>query len=72
MITPDTLDAYLAEVATEQDTNPHYRRGQCYFNVLYRLDPDCANAIRATTADPFYEDDNIPQFLAALSDLRLQ
>jgi phage tail tape-measure protein len=32
------------------------RLGQAYFNVLYAAEPELADMVRATDADPFYAD----------------
>ena len=47
--------------------NPNYRIGQCYFNVLWEIDPELANEIRGTEVDPFYLDKKIPDFLETLA-----
>lgn len=40
------------------------RVGQFCFNELYACHPTLANEIRATSADPFYNDSNIDMFWA--------
>lgn len=45
-----------------QDQFPTLRRGQARFNALYELYPTVAEAVRGTTADPFYDDGKIPVF----------
>lgn len=43
---------------------PDWRTGQTAFNLLLSIDPDFAETIRATPADPFHNDDKLPAFLA--------
>jgi hypothetical protein len=38
------------------------RTGQAYFNALSSIRPDLANEVRCTPADPFHNDDNLPNF----------
>lgn len=40
------------------------RVGQFYFNELYAHNPALADEIRATSADPFYNNSNIDMFWA--------
>lgn len=51
--------AYAIRYAAD---NPSQRRGQAFFNALYQVRPEIANAIRGTTLDPFYRDERIPAF----------
>lgn len=44
------------------------RRGQAYFNALYRWRPDIANELRASSVDPFYRTERIPSFLESVKD----
>ena len=44
-----------------------WREGQAAFNALHEVDPDLANEIRGTRLDPFYRDDKLPEFFAAVS-----
>lgn len=48
--------------------NPGQRRGQAYFNALYRFRSDIANELRGSSVDPFYRDDRIPSFLESVKD----
>lgn len=56
-----TYDEYLATV--DRTDRLGLRRGQHYYNVLYNLRPDLANAVCDTPADPFYDDSRIDDFL---------
>lgn len=44
------------------------RRGQAYFNVLNEERPDIGQMARGHIFDPFYKDENIPQFLKFVKD----
>ena len=44
-----------------------WREGQAAFNALHEVDPDLANDLRATRLDPFYRDDNLREFYAAVA-----
>lgn len=57
---------YLARVSTAKNLYPSWRMGQTYFNVLHDLRPDIANKLRATVADPFYNDELIGAFLSVV------
>ena len=46
-----------------------YRLGQSYFNMLYDMNNELANKIRATSVDPYYQDSRINLFLQYLSIL---
>ncbi|MFA6094175.1 MAG: hypothetical protein WC986_14650 [Elusimicrobiota bacterium] len=39
-----------------------WRKGQTAFNALWEKRPDLADKIRATAADPFYDDSKLPTF----------
>jgi hypothetical protein len=39
--------------------NPAWRPGQAFFNVLRDYDPSTAEALRVSTANPFYDDDKV-------------
>lgn len=47
-----------------KNKHPSIRVGQFYFNELYVHHPALADEIRATSADPFYNDSNIVMFWA--------
>lgn len=49
----------------EQTKPNHYRQDQFLFNCLYEAEPEKANALRTTAADPFYRDERIPAFWEA-------
>ena len=42
---------------------PSLRKGQIMFNVLYEVKPELADKIRSSNIDPFYNDNNIPEFM---------
>lgn len=42
------------------------RLGQSAFNTLYKLDPDLANMIRGTNADPFHDSARVGIFLKTI------
>ena len=48
--------------------HPEWRRGQALFNALYELHPHAADRLRATPADPFYDDQRIPAFWRTLTE----
>lgn len=57
----------VQELANEMRRDyPDWRHGQTLFNALHSVDPDLANAIRGTDADPFYRDERIAAFNQAV------
>jgi hypothetical protein len=46
------------------------RAGQRAFNELYATDPEIANMIRSTNADPFYNDKKLELFRARVAELK--
>lgn len=56
------LDELQAETAVELVAYPHWRPGQAAFNTVFLREPEIADAIRGTSADPFYNDDNLDAF----------
>lgn len=48
------LKEYLDRVVEECDKHPYYRVGQAMFNVLRAMEPELAEEIRSSDADPFY------------------
>jgi hypothetical protein len=44
-----------------QNRNPSWRKGQAFYNTLYKLDPGLAKGIRRTESDPFDHDERIPK-----------
>lgn len=58
-----SFDAYLSEVDKAYRENRGWRLGQTYFNILHRIKPDLANAIRTTEADPFDSCGKLNEFL---------
>lgn len=66
----DEARAELARLRVERtrltpSTSP-LRIGQRAFNALAAVEPDIADSIRATDADPFYDDGRIEAFVRAL------
>lgn len=53
------LDIYLKEF-------PYMRKGQAVFNLAYDFFPEKANELRATSLDPFYNDEKQDSFVKAL------
>lgn len=45
------------------------RLGQTLFNKLYQCNPEVADLIRGTSADPFHNDNIIPAFLERVDEL---
>lgn len=41
---------------------PEQRMGQWQFNELHRVNPDLANKVRTSVADPFYDDGRLKVF----------
>lgn len=62
-MTSNKMAEYLYHTATEIQRHPEWRVGQAYFNILHRLHPEVADAVRGTSKDPFYNDTRIPAFL---------
>ena len=48
------LKEYFDRVAEECSKHPYYRVGQAMFNVLLDMEPELAEEIRGSDADPFY------------------
>lgn len=64
-----TFIEYLTAVYHEHDRNYGWRVGQAYFNVLHQRLPTLANLLRGRAVlDPFYNDGNIPAFLAYVAE----
>jgi hypothetical protein len=53
------MTEFLLAVGANMAKHPEWRVGQTYFNTLNQMDPEAANKIRGTLADPFYRDKNI-------------
>lgn len=57
----------LQEQASElQLEHPSWRRGQALFNALHGVDPELANRIRMSEADPYFDDAKINAFSKAV------
>jgi hypothetical protein len=66
-LTQEQFDLLIDKVI-EFRKHPALRLGQAMYNALYFIDPDTATELNGTDADPFYSDEKIPQFLAAIAD----
>lgn len=62
---------YLIKIRKTKNTNPEWREGQVYFNVLEVYLPELAAQVRGTDLDPFYNDDRLDAFREWVS-LRLE
>ena len=58
-----TFEQYVSASESCWRSNHKWRRGQAFFNVLSVDRPDLAERIRATSLDPFYDDNGIAAFL---------
>jgi len=56
-------------VDREINRRKHLRKGQCYFNELYEVEPEIAEIIRGTENDPFYDDKKIDNFKLKMIEL---
>lgn len=61
-----TTDDIIALALRLQEAEPDWRWGQAVFNALHMLDPETAERIRATDADPYYDDSRLPLFWRGL------
>lgn len=64
-----TIDEWVYQATQYQIAHPEQRWGQALFNSLYDHRPDIANSVRATTADPFYDNERITLFLQTVEAL---
>lgn len=62
---PAGLLYFIREASGEPP--PSYRAGQHAFNVLADRRPDLAERIRGSEDDPFYLDERLPRFYAAVA-----
>lgn len=56
-----TLAELDAAVVRMRQRYPSWREGQAYFNALARLEPECAEAVRGMSVDPFHDDRRLPE-----------
>jgi hypothetical protein len=63
-----TLAQYLAAVKVTMRERRGQRKGQTFFNVLHEMEPELADRITGTDADPFYDDGKLPDFLLRVAD----
>jgi hypothetical protein len=61
-----TFEWYKNMVMARRIAEPHQRRGQYAFNLLFQVRPDIANEFRATELDPFHRDHKLPDWLNAV------
>ena len=55
-----TFEEFRSAVEATHSYYPGWRDGQRMFNLLRHVNPACAEQLRGTQADPFYEDSRIP------------
>ncbi len=58
-----SFNDYVILCHLEFVSNPTWRVGQTYFNVLHNVRPKLANSIRSSTLDCFFRDQKLPAFL---------
>ena len=63
-----TFTEYLLKVVGQVVEIPHYRTGQAYFNTLMDCKPEMAYFLKGTVLDPYYDDKNVPAFLAYVGE----
>lgn len=56
----------FAHMVAYHRENPTQRIGQAYFNGLWEARKDIATVIDGGPDDPFYDDDVLPRFFAAI------
>ena len=54
----------------EKLNKSQWRKGQKAFNDLHQTNPDIANEIRGTLADPFYNDSRLPIFQDKVKEIK--
>lgn len=59
----DYMFKYVHEMLYERQVQ---REGQAYFNALHSIYCDVADVVRATDADPFYDDTRLKAFFDAI------
>lgn len=60
-----TIDRYLDRVLEVFETQPSWRIGQCHANTLWAMRKDLS-LIVPQDCDPFYIDQNVPNYVAWL------
>jgi len=60
-ITQKQLKKLEKDVKEHIKDYPHIREGQAFFNLLYDVDPEVAESIRATKYDPFHLSNILPK-----------
>lgn len=70
----DRLD--IIEIKRKADQhitiNTKVREGQAIFNAAYKKFPKSASNLRATSVDPYYDDDRINVFLESLTNMNAE
>lgn len=62
-----TFEWYKNTVSTRRFSEAkHQRAGQYAFNLLADIRPDISEKIRGSFIDPFYRDEKLPAFMAAV------
>ena len=64
----DQINELLDEASAYQENNPHERKGQAFFNVLYKKYPKIANKIRGSKYDPFHVDAKLKDCIEFLQE----
>jgi len=62
------FDEFVSDAEAYWRANPSQRKGQAYFNLLYRFRSDLANSLRSGPYDPFYNDDRLTDFLVTVQE----
>ena len=58
----------LLKLADHYELKMRWRSGQSFFNALYELHPDIANAVRATVYDTYHVSNKIEKCLDFISE----
>jgi len=59
-------------ISNQHDYIMTIRIGQQAFNDLYESEPEIADQIRGTDADPFYLDENLGKFYTRVAQIKRQ
>lgn len=58
----EKINQFYRELRNNLNTHP-WRYGQTVFNTMYDIHPEVAQKYCGTLIDPFYNDDNVDQFI---------
>jgi hypothetical protein len=61
------FNEYMKLVNELKNAYPEWRMGQTFFNALQEIDEELADSVRGREADPFYQDEKIPEFLGVVA-----